>query len=212
MNNIQLFKSNKALISHLIKTNYLKTPRIIKAFLKIDRGEFVLDKFKNQAYLNQPLPIGYEQTISQPATVAFMMELLEPKPGQKILDIGAGSGWQTALLAEIVGKKGKIYAMELIPELKLFGEKNVDKFNFIKDGIVKFFCKNALNGLPALAPYNRIIAAAAAQTLPKTWRKQLKIHGRLVAPEGNNIVIIKRKGRNTFQKQKHWGFSFVPLC
>jgi len=118
----------KKLISELIDQSYLKTPRIIRAMKKIDRADFVLPDFKESAYINLPLPIGRKQTISQPLTVAFMLELLQPKEGDKTLDIGSGSGWTTALLAEIVGKKGKVFSMELIPELCNFGMKNINKY------------------------------------------------------------------------------------
>ena len=91
-------------------------------------------KYADLTYVNEPLPIGHGQTISQPLTVAFMLELLQPEEGNKILDIGSGSGWQSALLAEIVGEKGKVYAMEVVPELKEYGEKNVSKYNFVKRG------------------------------------------------------------------------------
>src|SRR3989344_5326068 len=107
--------TNSALLRELIQGKYLKTPRLINAFLAIDRKDFVPPDLSDQAYDNEPLPIGYGQTISQPLTVAFMLEELSPKPGEKILDIGAGSGWQTALLAYIVsGSKaqGKVVAIE----------------------------------------------------------------------------------------------------
>src|SRR3989344_7686174 len=91
------------LIDSLIKDGYLKTPEIIEAFKAIDRANFVSNELKGDAYLNVPLSIGFGQTISQPLTVAFMLELLQPKKGEKILDVGAGSGWTIALLAFIVG-------------------------------------------------------------------------------------------------------------
>jgi len=118
----------ESLISELIEQGYLKTPRIIRAFKKIDRADFVLPEFKNSAYLNVPLPIGHGQTISQPLTVAFMFELLQPEVGDKILDIGSGSGWTTALLAEIMSKMGKVFSIEIVPELCEFGEGNVRKY------------------------------------------------------------------------------------
>src|SRR3989344_867492 len=110
----------EGLIQELLSGGYLKTPRIIDAFRLIDRADFVLPEYKDEACGNYPLPIGEGQTISQPLTVAFMLELLNPQPGEKILDIGAGSGWQTALLAEIVGPKGQIVAIERIPKLCRF--------------------------------------------------------------------------------------------
>ena len=127
------------LINSLISDGYLKTPLLIEAFKNIDRQDFVPEEYKNSAYINEPLPIGFEQTISQPLTVAFLMELLEPKPGEKILDIGAGSGWSAALLAYVVGKENlqseirnpKIIGIERLSELKEFAEKNLAKYGFI---------------------------------------------------------------------------------
>ena len=117
------------LIDSLIKDGYLKTPEIIEAFKAIDRANFVSNELKGDAYLNVPLSIGFGQTISQPLTVAFMLELLQPKKGEKILDVGAGSGWTIALLAFIVGDPpaggGKIIGVERIPELKEMAEKNI---------------------------------------------------------------------------------------
>ena len=199
------------LVSHLVKTNYLKSPHIIRAFQKIDRADFVLSEYKDQADINKPLSIGHGQTISQPATVAFMLELLQPKAGHKILDIGSGSGWQTALLAQIVGKKGRVYAVEIIPELKKFGESNLSKYNFIKKGQVKILCQDASSGLSKASPYDRIIAAAAGRNLPQAWLEQLKIGGCLVAPVGHEIILVERQAQDKFKEERHWGFSFVPL-
>ena len=128
------------LIDSLIQEGWLKTPRIIEAFRKVRRIDFLPEDIKNLAELNEALPIGRGQTISQPLVVAFMIEQLQPEPGQKILDVGSGSGWTSALLAEIVGPKGKVIAIEVVPELKEFGEKNVAKYNFIKKGTVEFIC------------------------------------------------------------------------
>ena len=103
------------LIESLIKDGYLKTQQVIDAFKKIDRTNFVPEECKGNACVNVPLPIGFNQTISQPLTVAFMLELLEPKAGEKILDVGAGSGWTAGLLAQLVGENGKVIAIERIP-------------------------------------------------------------------------------------------------
>src|SRR3989344_1473833 len=118
------------LVDYLIQEGWLKTERIINAFRKIKREDFLPHDTKNLAELNEALPIGFEQTISQPLTVAFMLELLQPKKGDKILDVGAGSGWQTTMLCEIVGEKGFVFAIERIGELKNFGEENVRKYGF----------------------------------------------------------------------------------
>ncbi len=205
----------KQLTTELIKDGYLKTPLIIEAFQRIDRKDFVPEEYKDEAYVNAPLPIGWGQTISQPLTVAFMLELLQPEPANKILDIGAGSGWQTALLASIVGDPpdggGKIFAIELLPELEKFARKNISQYNFAKKGIVKFYCLNAEKGLPDEAPFDRIIAAAACQEIPVAWKEQLKIGGRLVAPVQNTLYLLVKTGENKFEEQSYPGFAFVPF-
>jgi len=199
------------LIKDLIDSGYLKTPEIINAFRKIDRADFVLEKIKADAYLNIPLPIGYGQTISQPLTVAFMLELLKPEKGDKILDIGSGSGWQTALLAEIVGGKGKVFGVEIIPELKDFGEKNIDKYSFIKKKVAKMVFGSGAIGIEKEAPFDKIIVGAMAETVPKELRKQLKIGGRLVIPYGGSVWLMIKKAEDKFEEYEYPGFAFVPL-
>ena len=201
----------KNLIKELISSGYLKTSRLVEAFEKIDRKDFVPEEIKSEAYVNSALLIGHGQTISQPLTVAFMLELLQPEEGNKIMEVGSGSGWQTALLASTVGNKGKVLAVELIPELCAFGKRNVSKYDFIKKGIVKFFCFNAAKGLLEEAPFDRIISAASAEETPKEWKEQLKIGGRLVLPIKNAVHLLIKKGENNFEEQIFPGFAFVPF-
>ena len=201
----------KYLIKELMEEGILKTPSIIDAFEKVDRKDFVLEELKDKAYLNTPLPIGYGQTISQPLTVAFMLELLQPEKGNKILEIGSGSGWQTALLAHVVSVGGKIFAAELIPELMDFGRKNVAKYGFIKNKTVEFHSLNATKGMPEEAPFDRIISAASGQELPAAWKEQLKIGGRIVAPVKDAIHLLIKKGETEFEESIYPGFAFVPL-
>ncbi|MCK4387016.1 MAG: protein-L-isoaspartate O-methyltransferase [Candidatus Pacebacteria bacterium] len=199
------------LIKELIAEGVLKTPEIITAFQKIDRRDFVRAGDTEVASANRPLPIGYGQTISQPYTVAFMLELLQAKEGDRILDIGSGSGWQMALLANLVGEKGKVFALELIPELFELGKKNVAKYGFIKTGQVEYYCQNAINGLAEKAPFDKIIAAASGKSVPEAWKKQLKIGGRLVLPVGNSLRLVIKKSETDFAESVYPGFVFVPL-
>jgi len=198
------------LVDKLIERGYLKTPEIIAAFKKIKRVDFLREEYKHLAEIDEPLPIGYGQTISQPLTVAFMFELLQPKKGDKILDIGSGSGWTTALLAEIVGESGKVYGIEIIPELKEFGEKNVSKYNFIKKGIVKFVCGDGSQGLPSEKPFDKILVSASAESVPNSLKEQLKNNGRMVIPVKNSIFLITKE-ENKYKEKEFPYFSFVPL-
>ncbi len=203
------------LIDSLIRESWLKTPRIIEAFRKIKRVDFLPKGMEDLAELNEALPIGYSQTISQPLVVAFMIEQLEPKEGEKILDIGSGSGWTSALLAEIVGLEGKVIAIEVIPELMEFGKKNVEKYNFVKKGQVQFICADGSKGYKKEAPFDKILVSAAAERCSLAWKEQLKIGGRIVTPIGSSIwLFIKNPpagGRKEFTEIEYPGFAFVPL-
>lgn len=203
--------TREKLIGELIRDGYLKTASVIDAFKTIDRKDFVREEIREETYGNYPLPIGFGQTISQPLTVAFMLELLEPKTGEKILDVGAGSGWQTALLAQIVGEHGKIIAIERIEELKKIAEENIEKYNFVEKGIVKIICGDGSKGFNEDAPFDKIIAAATANEIPQAWKEQLKIGGRIVAPVGQSIFVLDKTGQNQFSQKQYFGFSFVPL-
>jgi len=203
--------SKNSLIDELIRGKYLKTPRIIEAFRLIDRKDFVPPDLVAVAYTNEPLPIGFGQTISQPLTVAFMLEHLSPEPGDKILDVGAGSGWQSALLAQIVGNKGKVIAIERISELVKMARENIGRYNFIDKKLVEVVAGDGSEGYGVAAPYDKIIAAAAARELPLSWKKQLKVGGRIVAPVDHSIIVVHKVGDNKFSTEEYFGFSFVPL-
>lgn len=216
-------QDNYELAETLIQDGYLKTKELTEAFEKIDRADFVPDEYREHAYRNAPLPIGFEQTISQPLSVAFMLELLEPKAGEKVLEIGSGSGWQTALLAEVVGKhisagadgeaaRGSVVAVERVPELKMMSEANLEKYGFIGQEIVTVVSGDGTKGYKKGAPYDKIIASASSEKeVPVAWKRQLKIGGRIVAPVGSSIVVIDKIAKAKYSKKEHFGFSFSPL-
>lgn len=207
----KIMNTNQDLINELIGSDYLKTPRIIQAFENVDRIDFVLPESRHEAYENFPLSIGHGQTISQPATVAFMLELLKPEPGDKILDVGSGSGWQTALLSYIVGDRGRVIGLEVKDDLIEFGQTNLKKYNFTQTKIVQ---RNGWQGLPEEAPFDKISVVASAPIVPPNLKIQLKEGGRLIIPVGRgvqDIAVINKVDEDNFTEQYYPSFVFVPL-
>ena len=199
------------LVKDLIGQGYLRNPEIINAFYMVKRRDFLPENVKDKEAVNAPLHIGYGQTNSQPMTVAFMLEVLQPEEGDRILDVGSGSGWQTALLAEIVGDQGHVYAIERIEELKKFGEENLKKYKFIN---ITHTYGDGSKGLRAYAPYDKIIVAAAAREIPQALIDQLKVGGRLVIPIGDavqDIVVVEKQAPDKIKTKSYPGFQFVPL-
>lgn len=199
------------LVNNLISKGYLKTDIIIDAFSEIKRIEFIPNELESVAEVDVALPIGNGQTISQPLVVAFMLELLDPRKGQKILDVGSGSGWTTALLSCITGSEGRVIGIESIEKLKKIGEGNVEKYGFIKKGIAKIVQGDGSKGLPEEAPFDRILVSASANKIPPALKDQLKIGGKLVIPIGSSIVYLEKKSETEFSKEEFPGFIFVPL-
>lgn len=196
------------LITNLIQEGVLNTQRIIDAFINISRKNFVLPENREEACdSDYPLSIGYGQTNSQPTTVAFMLELLQPDENDKILDVGSGSGWTTALLAEIA-KKGKVYGTEIIPELVEFGRNNLARYKFKN---AEIFPAEETVGLEAKAPFDRILVSASVKKIPNGLIKQLKIGGVMVIPVGDCIIRLERILEKRVKMDRYDGFAFVPL-
>lgn len=196
-------------MQYLKEVGVLKTPALIEAFLRIDRKDFVLPEYQDQAYEDHPLSIGYEQTISQPYTVAFMLELLQAQKGEKILDVGSGSGWTTALLAYVVGPKGNVHGAEVIPGLVRLGQANLAKYQLLEAKIHQVE-KNRI-GLSDNAPFDKILVSAAGKEIPKNLLSQLKDDGVMVLPVQDAVVQIQKRPDKEPAIQRFEGFVFVPL-
>lgn len=200
------------LIQNLEKRGALKTPRIIEAFRRVDRGLFVPEEYRALSYEDSPLPVGFGATISEPHTVAFMLELLSFETGNTILDIGSGSGWTTALLAHIAGESGKVYGMDVIPELIESAENRIGYHYPELADRIQLFSMNAKRGLPQYAPFDRIQAAASLQKrIPLSWKKQLRVGGRIVAQVKDEIIEIKKLSEAKYETKTHSGFILVSF-
>lgn len=214
-----MIASNEVLIKELRSLGYLKTDRIAEAFMAADRRLFVPEGMLAHAYLNEPLPIGEGQTISQPLVVAMMLELLDIKPGEKILEIGTGSGWQTALCAFLAhdprtsgNDAWDVVSVERIAALHTAARAAMVRWNKELSGRIVFLEGDGTRGDAEHMPYDKIISgASAADDIPQAWKDQLKIGGRIVAPVKNSIVALDKTGKNDFLKRDFLGYSFVPL-
>jgi protein-L-isoaspartate(D-aspartate) O-methyltransferase len=218
MNSKRFAEERRRVIDYLYRIGIIKSKKVYEAMLKVPRELFVPEHLREYAYIDEPLPIGYGQTISAIHMVAIMTEELDPNPGEKVLEIGTGSGYQAAVLAEIVAKqdpsrRGHVYSIERIPELAEFARRNLERAGYSK--YVTVIVGDGTKGYPEKAPYDKIIVTAAAPDAPKPLIEQLKIGGRIVIPVGDRFVqrllIMDKIGENKFTKK--WGIEclFVPL-
>lgn len=190
----------------------IRDERVLQAMREVKRELFVPEQLLVEAYANYPLPIGHQQTISQPYTVAFMLEQLRLEPGQRVLEVGAGSGWNAALIAWLVRPRGSVIATEIISELALNAQANLKRAGVSN---VKVVCWDGSLGYEKRAPYDRIIVTAACPKIPGPLTEQLADSGILIAPVGSGIFgqemvrLVKRGDR--LEKDSLGMFVFVPL-
>jgi len=202
---------NEKLIQGIKCLDYLKSENIEEALRKYRRENFVPENCKHLAYRDFPISIGFNQTISQPSTVVAMTEALEIKKGEKVLEIGTGSGWQSALLSYLVGEKGFVYTIEIVKELAEFAKKNLKKLG-IKN--VEVVIGDGSMGLKGNAPFDKIIVTAACPDIPKPLLDQLKMGGIMVLPIGNMYLqemYVVKKLKDKLEKKAIGSFMFVPL-
>ncbi len=201
------FETERQEMIDLLRKRGIRDERLLAAMNKVDRQDFVTGPFINRAYEDSALPIGEAQTISQPYTVAYMTEALELKSGAKVLEIGTGSGYQAAILAEM---GARVFTIERHADLLAEARKRLDKLGYqvaskAGDGTV---------GWSEFAPYDGIIVTAGAPEVPQPLLDQLKDDGILVIPIGDtdtqNLHVIHRMGER-FQTRIAAGFKFVPL-
>lgn len=185
--------------------------RVYEAIKKVPRHLFVPERYKSEAYVDTPLPIGYGQTISAPHMVAIMCELLELQEGDKVLEIGTGCGYHAAVVAEIVGKRGRVISIEYIPELAEMAKTNLSALGY--DNVV-VVVGDGSKGYEPEAPYDKIYVTASAPDIPQPLIEQLKAGGKMVIPVGDSVqwLMIVEKDESGKVRKKNWGsVRFVPL-
>ncbi|HMK14327.1 MAG TPA: protein-L-isoaspartate(D-aspartate) O-methyltransferase [Burkholderiales bacterium] len=189
------------MVAEIVAVTVFLTPRLGKAALsarvidvmgKVPRHEFVPAELRDHAYLNQPLPIGYDKTISQPFIVALMTDLLDPQPGDAVLEIGAGAGYQASILAELVKQ---VYSIEIIEQLALGAIRRIQRLGYRN---VEVRIGNGYYGWPGHAQFDKIIVTAAPELIPPPLIAQLKPGGRMVIPTGisdnQQLVLVEKAG------------------
>lgn len=204
----QQYKSKALQLAGELKKKGIRDQRVLAAIENVPRHLFIDEKLSEYAYLDRPLPIEKGQTISQPYTVAYQTQLLELKPGEKVLEIGTGSGYQAAVLCEM---EAEVYSIERYHQLYLTAKETLNKLGYHPN----LFYGDGFQGLPDHAPFDKILLTAAPLEVPKTLLQQLKIGGWLVGPQGGRLgqkmIKIQRVSEEEFRESEHGDFIFVPM-
>ncbi len=197
------------MVAHQIAARGVKDTRVLEAMLAVRRHEFVGAANADLAYADQPLPIGLGQTISQPYIVARMTELLEVKPQHLVLEVGAGCGYQTAVLCRLCAH---VFAIERLPELAALAQVNLRR---AQCGNYSLSAGDGAMGWPEHAPFDRALVACAAARIPEALLEQLKIGGRLVAPIGDpqvqELILAVKQADGQVKISTHGSVRFVPM-
>jgi protein-L-isoaspartate(D-aspartate) O-methyltransferase len=183
--------------------------RVLAAFDAVRREDFLPADQRANAALDRALPIGHHQTNSQPRTVVNMLTLLDAQEGQRVLDVGSGSGWTTALLGHLVGPSGRVLGVELVPELVAWSRENLR--GYAMDWTDVRQANEGELGLAAESPFDRILVSAEAASLPTPLVDQLADGGVLVVPVAGRLLSVERRSADDVVEHQHGHYSFVPL-
>ena len=199
--------ARRQMVEEQIIARGIKDSNVIKAMLEVERHKFVPKEYEKYAYIDGPLPIGEEQTISQPYIVALMTEVLQLKGGEKVLEIGTGSGYQSAILS-LIAKE--VYTIEIIPSLAKSAQERLESLGY-KNVYVK--CGDGFLGWPEKAPFDGIIITCAAPRVPEPLIEQLAEGGRIVMPEGDEfqMLVLYKKIKGKLEKQELIPVRFVSM-
>lgn len=191
-----------------LKSKGISDERVLEAIATVPRHSFIVEQLSAYAYDDRPLPIESGQTISQPYTVAWQTELLQLKPGEKVLEIGTGSGYQAAVLCEM---GAEVYSIERYHNLYEKAKETLNKLGYFPN----LFFGDGYEGLPEQAPFDKILITAAPEKIPEKLLQQLRVGGWMVVPvggrDGQKMTVIKRISDDEFKESEHGDFIFVPM-
>ncbi|MBI2623543.1 MAG: protein-L-isoaspartate O-methyltransferase [Candidatus Liptonbacteria bacterium] len=207
-------------LEELVTHKILQSPSLTRAFHKVDRRDFVASHLAAEAYADYPLPLGFEQTMPVPLAVAFMLELLLPRPGERVLEIGTGSGWQAALLGyalsegvppERYARSPAVVTVERILPLSEIAKENLRKCAALPKGVVHVVAGDGMRGYAKYAPYDRIISTIVTSSVPAAWKEQLRIGGRIVSPNEDVIEVHDKLSAIDYNTRAYHGLGFISL-
>jgi len=205
-------KLDKQRLIESIKNHGIRHEEVLRAVSAVPREMFVPPKERSLSYYDHPLPIGCGQTISQPFTVAYMAQLLDVQPGDTVLEIGCGSGYNAAVLQEIAGDSGKVYSVDRIPELVEQARRNLEEAGYSQ---VEVLLHDGKQGLPDYAPFQRIMVTAQGPVIPEALVRDLDDFGYLVMPissgNGASMTLLIKQPDGNHTITTHGSFVFVPL-
>jgi protein-L-isoaspartate(D-aspartate) O-methyltransferase len=203
-----LAAQRETMVREQILDRGITDPATLEAMRTVPRHDFLPLRLRSEAYADYPLPIGHGQTISQPYIVAFMTEAIRPQPGEKILEIGAGSGYQAAILAAM---GAEVYTVEIVEPLAAMARQNLERLGFDK---AKVLHADGYRGWPEHAPYDAIVVTCAPDKIPPDLVAQLRDGGRMIIPVGSglnqDLVLLRKKG-DQIEKQSVLPVRFVPM-
>jgi protein-L-isoaspartate(D-aspartate) O-methyltransferase len=195
------------MVEQQIEARGVRNPRVLDALRRVPRHLFVPEALREYAYFDEPLPIGADQTISQPYMVAVMTELLDPRPGDKILEVGTGSGYQAAVLGELAAR---VYSIEIVPELAATARARLAELGYRN---VEVITGDGYRGLPAQAPFDGILVTAAPHEVPPPLVEQLRVGGRMVIPVGGvrQFLRVLERTPEGVRQRRVFEVRFVPM-
>ncbi|MGZ7159784.1 MAG: protein-L-isoaspartate O-methyltransferase [Methanobacterium sp.] len=209
-----MIDERKKMVKRLSESGYIKSDKVRKAMEAVPREEFIPTSNRPYAYVDRPLPIGEGQTISAPHMVSMICELLELEEGLKVLEIGSGFGYNAAVIAQIIGKKGHLYSIERIESLAEIAKENLKRTGLGDN--VTIIVGDGTKGYKEEAPFDRIYGTASAPSVPEPLKEQLKIGGIILVPVGEqqyyqDLIYIKRESKDKFETKSIGGVAFVPM-